>query len=140
MRKPGSVWHLSMEIVVMGDKVPGVRDHLAKAQREGARGIIPMLMGGLEEDVPEEDVDTLGQFYMTLMMGLIAQWTFDPETATSAEALTEGLRRVIAGATAAGAGGGGYGSGVVLTILPSRISATRSQKWRTSAMSWQMNR
>ena len=106
MRKPGSVWHLSMEIVVMGDKVPGVRDHLAKAQREGARGIIPMLMGGLEEDVPEEDVDTLGQFYMTLMMGLIAQWTFDPETATSAEALTEGLRRVIAGATAAGPAAG----------------------------------
>ncbi|WAU84714.1 TetR/AcrR family transcriptional regulator [Streptomyces sp. Qhu-G9] len=98
MRTPGSPWHLSMEIVAMGDKLPGVRDHLAKAQREAARGIIPVLMGGLEEDVPEEDVDTLGKFYMTLMMGLIAQWTFDPETATGADELTEGLRRVI-GAT-----------------------------------------
>ncbi|MFS8201934.1 TetR/AcrR family transcriptional regulator [Streptomyces sp. CWNU-52B] len=107
MRTPGSPWHLSMEIVAMGDKLPGVRDHLAKAQREGARGIIPMLMGGLEEDVPEADVDTLGKFYMTLMMGLIAQWTFDPDTATDAAELTEGLRRVVeaAGGTAGGTAG-----------------------------------
>ncbi|MFH8469641.1 TetR/AcrR family transcriptional regulator [Streptomyces sp. NPDC017991] len=95
MRTPGSPWHLSMEIVAMGDKLPGVRAHLAKAQREGARGVIPMLMGGLEEDVSEDDVDTLGKFYMTLMMGLIAQWTFDPETATDADELTAGLRKVI---------------------------------------------
>ncbi|MGC5564730.1 TetR/AcrR family transcriptional regulator [Streptomyces sp. FR-108] len=102
MRAPGSPWHLSMEIVAMGDKLPGVRAHLAKAQREGARGIIPMLMGGREEDVSEGDVDTLGKFYMTLMMGLIAQWTFDPETATDAAELTAGLRKIIA-ATEGGA-------------------------------------
>ncbi|WP_328493780.1 TetR/AcrR family transcriptional regulator [Streptomyces sp. NBC_00414] len=106
MRTPGSPWHLSMEIVAMGDKLPGVRDHLAKAQREGARGIIPMLMGGLEEDVPDEDVDTLGKFYMTLMMGLIAQWTFDPDTATNADELTEGLRRVVEAAGGTGVMGG----------------------------------
>ncbi|MEU0394381.1 TetR/AcrR family transcriptional regulator [Streptomyces sp. NPDC006208] len=95
MSGPDSLWRLSMEIVVMGDQLPAVRDHLAKAQREGARGIIPMLMGGEEADVAEEDVDTLGKFYMTLMMGLIAQWMFDPQTATRADELTEGLRRVI---------------------------------------------
>ncbi|MBT2368472.1 TetR/AcrR family transcriptional regulator [Streptomyces sp. ISL-10] len=95
MQGPDSLWRLSMEIVVMGDQVPAVRDHLARAQREGARGIIPMLMGGEEPDVDDEQVDTVGKFYMTLMMGLIAQWTFDPQTATRAEELTEGLRRVI---------------------------------------------
>lgn len=95
MSGPDSLWRLSMEIVVMGDQLPAVRDHLAKAQREGARGIIPMLMGGEESDVPEEDVNTLGKFYMTLMMGLIAQWTFDPATATSGDELAEGLRRVM---------------------------------------------
>ncbi|GAB2951243.1 TetR/AcrR family transcriptional regulator [Streptomyces pseudoechinosporeus] len=97
MREPGSVWRLSMEIVVMGDKLPGVRDHLAKAQRYAASGIIPLFMGGLEEDLSEEDINTLGKFYNTLLMGLIAQWNFDPETATSAEELTEGFRRAIAG-------------------------------------------
>ena len=95
MSGPDSLWHLSMEIVAMGDQLPAVRDHLAQAQREGARGIIPMLMGGEEADVSEKDVDTLGKFYMTLMMGLIAQWTFDPGTATRADELTEGLRRLM---------------------------------------------
>ncbi|WHM36425.1 TetR/AcrR family transcriptional regulator [Streptomyces sp. BPTC-684] len=96
MEQPGSMWHLSMEIVVMGDQLPGVRDHLAQAQREGARGIIPMFMGGEEPEVGDDQVDTLGKLYMTLMMGLIAQWTFDPGTASSAAELTEGLRRLIA--------------------------------------------
>ncbi|MFJ4833270.1 TetR/AcrR family transcriptional regulator [Streptomyces sp. NPDC088747] len=95
MREPHSMWRLSMEIVAMGDQLPEVRDHLARAQREGSRGFVPLFMGGLEEDVTEDEVDTVGQFYSTLMMGLIAQWTFDPESATDAARLTEGLRRVI---------------------------------------------
>ncbi|WP_128435098.1 TetR/AcrR family transcriptional regulator [Streptomyces cyaneus] len=99
MREPGSLWRLSMEIVVMGDQLPEVRDHLAVAQREAGRGLVPLLMGGREEDVLNETADTLGMFYVTLMTGLIAQWTFDPKTAPSAEQLTEGLRQVIDAAT-----------------------------------------
>lgn len=99
MREPGSIWHLSMEIVVMGDQLPEVRDHLARAQREAGRGFVPMLMGGREEDVSDETADTLGMFYVTLMSGLIAQWTFDPKTAPTGEQLAEGLRQVIAGTT-----------------------------------------
>ncbi len=97
MREPGSIWHLSMEIVVMGDQLPEVRDYLARAQREAGRGFVPMLMGGREEEVSDETADTLGMFYVTLMTGLIAQWHFDPKTAPSAEQLAEGLRQVIAG-------------------------------------------
>jgi len=99
MREPGSLWHLSMEIVVMGDQLPEVRDHLARAQREAGRGFVPMLMGGREEDVSDETADTLGMFYVTLMTGLIAQWTFDPKTAPGAEQIAEGLRQVVAAAT-----------------------------------------
>ncbi|GAB2875513.1 TetR/AcrR family transcriptional regulator [Streptomyces deserti] len=99
MREPGSMWHLSMEIVTMGDQMPEVRDHLARAQREAGRGFIPLLMGGREEDVSDEVADTLGKFYMTVMTGLIAQWIFDPKTAPSAEELTAGLRQVIEAAT-----------------------------------------
>jgi AcrR family transcriptional regulator len=97
MRDPGSLWRLSMEIVVMGDQLPDVRDHLARAQREGARGIVTLFHGGREEDVPEETVDTLGYFYLTLMMGLMAQWTFDPKSAPEADQLAEGLRKMIEG-------------------------------------------
>ncbi|MET9828351.1 TetR/AcrR family transcriptional regulator [Streptomyces sp. NPDC006385] len=97
MREPGSLWRLSMEIVAMGDRLPAVREHLARAQREGARGIVTLFHGGREEDVAEEAVDTLGYFYLTLMMGLMAQWTFDPKTAPEADQLAEGLRQVIEG-------------------------------------------
>ncbi|MET9971053.1 TetR/AcrR family transcriptional regulator [Streptomyces sp. NPDC006356] len=99
MRDPGSMWRLSMEIVVMGDQLPEVREHLARAQRGGARGIVTLFHGGREEDVPEETVDTLGYFYLTLMMGVMAQWTFDPKTAPEAGQLAEGLRQVIEAAT-----------------------------------------
>ncbi|MFE5604413.1 TetR/AcrR family transcriptional regulator [Streptomyces coelicoflavus] len=99
MREPGSVWGLSMEVLVMGDRMPELRDHLGRAQREAGRGIIPLLMGGREEDVTDETTDTLGAFYVTLMTGLIAQWNFDPKSAPDADALTEGLRRVIGAAT-----------------------------------------
>ncbi|CAL9295130.1 TetR/AcrR family transcriptional regulator [Streptomyces olindensis] len=99
MRDPGSMWRLSMEIVAMGDQLPEVREHLARAQRGGARGIVTLFHGGHEDDVPEERVDTLGYFYLTLMMGLMAQWTFDPKSAPEAGRLAEGLRQVIEAAT-----------------------------------------
>ncbi|MBW8736855.1 MAG: TetR/AcrR family transcriptional regulator [Streptomyces turgidiscabies] len=95
MRQPGSLWRLSMEIVAMGDQLPTVRDHLAQAQREAGRGLVPLFLGGREEDVPEGDIDTVGQFYNTLMTGLICQYVFDPTTAPTADQLAEGLRRVI---------------------------------------------
>ncbi|MFJ8051943.1 TetR/AcrR family transcriptional regulator [Streptomyces luteogriseus] len=95
MRDPGSMWRLSMEIVAMGDQLPEVREHLARAQREGARGIVTLFHGGPEEDVTDEQVDTLGYFYLTLMMGLMAQWTFDPKSAPEAGQLAAGLRQLI---------------------------------------------
>ncbi|GGZ66200.1 TetR family transcriptional regulator [Streptomyces bluensis] len=95
MREPGSLWRLSMEIVAMGDQLPEVREHLARAQRVGARGIVTLFMGGREEDVTDRTTDTLGSFYMTMLMGIVAQWTFDPEHAPDADAITEGLLQVI---------------------------------------------
>ncbi|MEU6090309.1 TetR/AcrR family transcriptional regulator [Streptomyces sp. NPDC047085] len=93
MREPGSVWRLSMEVMTI--ELPEVREHLARAQREGGRGLVALLMGVPEEEVSDETADTLGRFYLTLMTGLIAQWTFDPKTAADGDALTEGLRQII---------------------------------------------
>ncbi|MBD0421023.1 TetR/AcrR family transcriptional regulator [Streptomyces sp. NPDC052309] len=102
MKDPGSVWRLSMEALAFGDRLPEVRDHLAALQREAGRGLIPLLMGGREEDVSDETADTLGMFYVTLMTGLIAQWTFDPKSAPGSEQLTAGLRQVVEAARATG--------------------------------------
>ncbi len=103
MKDPGSVWRLSMEVLALGDRLPEVRERLRVAQREAGRGLIPLLMGGSEEDVSDEEADTLGQFYVTLMTGLIAQWTFDPTSAPDGPQLTAGLRRVIEAAATDGA-------------------------------------
>ncbi|GGX76701.1 TetR/AcrR family transcriptional regulator [Streptomyces minutiscleroticus] len=89
------VWLLTFEVVTNADRLPTVREHLVKALDQGRRGLIPMLAGGLEEDVDDETARTLGGFYQTLLNGLTMQWLFDPDSATDAEQLTEGLRRVI---------------------------------------------
>ncbi|MFI5684994.1 TetR/AcrR family transcriptional regulator [Streptomyces sp. NPDC051636] len=93
MREPDSMWRLSVEVMTI--QLPEVRDHLARAQREGGRGLVALLMGVPEEEVSDESADTVGRFYLTLMTGLIAQWTFDPKTAPDGDALTEGLRQII---------------------------------------------
>lgn len=93
-----AIWLLSFELVLQGDRLPEVRKLLAEAQEEGRSGIVPMFNGIPEDELDRETVDTEGRFYQTLLNGLMVQWLFDPDTATDAEQLTEGLRRVIAGA------------------------------------------
>jgi AcrR family transcriptional regulator len=95
MSEPGSMWRLGMEVMTMGDKMPEVRDQLVTAQREGGRGMVALIMSVPEEDVSDETADTLGGFYMTLITGLIAQWTFDQKSAPDAGQLTEGLRQIV---------------------------------------------
>ncbi|MCF1508188.1 TetR/AcrR family transcriptional regulator [Streptomyces glomeratus] len=94
---PGSraIWLLSFELILQGDRVPEVRKLLAQAQEEGRSGIIPLFNDVPESDLDKETVDTEGRFYQTLLQGLMVQWLFDPDTATDADQLTEGLRRVL---------------------------------------------
>jgi AcrR family transcriptional regulator len=94
-REARPVWMLTFEVITDDGRLPGVREHLVKAQDEGRRGLVPMLMGGRESDVDDETLRTVGGFYQTLLNGLCVQWLFDPESATDASHLTEGLRRVI---------------------------------------------
>ncbi|MGW2820770.1 TetR/AcrR family transcriptional regulator [Streptomyces sp. NPDC001443] len=93
-----AVWLLSFELILQGDQLPEVRKLLAAAQEQGRSGILPLFNGVPEEQLDGESVDTEGRFYQTLLNGLMVQWVFDPDTATSAEQLTEGLRRVLAAA------------------------------------------
>jgi AcrR family transcriptional regulator len=92
--KPGSIWHLSIELVTMGDKMPVVREHLAQAQHEAGRGFIGMVMG---EEPPADDpsVHTLGKLFSVLVLGLVAQHTFDADYSPSADELTEGVRLLL---------------------------------------------
>ncbi|MGW7608854.1 TetR/AcrR family transcriptional regulator [Streptomyces sp. NPDC054766] len=91
------VWAASMEIVTQGERVPELRDLMAKAQIEGRSGLVAMFTGQDEETLDEQTVKSLGGFYQALLNGLMVQWLFDPASASTADDLAEGLRRVIAG-------------------------------------------
>ncbi|MGW6269820.1 TetR/AcrR family transcriptional regulator [Streptomyces sp. NPDC055060] len=90
-----SIWMLTFEVITQGERLAGVRDLLVKAQGEGRSGLAALFTGIEESVIPPDVVETEGRFYTTLLNGLMVQWLFDPESATTAEQLTEGLRRVM---------------------------------------------
>ncbi|KOU77024.1 TetR family transcriptional regulator [Streptomyces sp. MMG1533] len=92
-----AIWLLSFELILQGDRLPEVRRMLAAAQDQGMSGLLPLFNGIPEEEQSRDTIDTEGRLYQTLLQGLMVQWVFDPDTATSAEQLTEGLRRLAAG-------------------------------------------
>ncbi|RSS83028.1 TetR/AcrR family transcriptional regulator [Streptomyces sp. WAC06614] len=87
------VWSASLEVALQPDRMPELRTLLAASQGEGRRGLVAMLTDLPEEDLSDRDTRTLGAFYQVLLNGLMVQWMFDPDTAVSAEELTEGMRR-----------------------------------------------
>ncbi|MGR6972899.1 TetR/AcrR family transcriptional regulator [Streptomyces cynarae] len=93
-----AIWLLSYELLFQDDRLGDVRRLLAEAQEQGRAGIVSMFNGVPEEQLDKETIDTEGRFYQTLLQGLVVQFLFDPDSATDADQLTEGLRRVIAGA------------------------------------------
>ncbi|MER6572147.1 TetR/AcrR family transcriptional regulator [Streptomyces sp. NPDC001093] len=96
-----AIWLLSFELMFQGDdRIAEVRKLLAEAQKTGRSGLVSLFSGIPEADLDEESAETEGRFYMTLLNGLMVQWLFDPDTATTAEQLTEGLRRIVGGAAA----------------------------------------
>ncbi|MEV5985009.1 TetR/AcrR family transcriptional regulator [Streptomyces sp. NPDC052051] len=97
-----AIWLLSFELILQGERVPEVRKLLAAAQEEGRSGIVPLFTDIPEAEVDKETVDTEGRLYQTVLQGLMVQWLFDPDTATDAAQLTEGLRRVMAAAGSTG--------------------------------------
>ncbi|MEI5101402.1 TetR/AcrR family transcriptional regulator [Streptomyces sp. PmtG] len=89
------IWLLTLEFITQADRLAGVRELLVKAQEQGRAGLVALLLDVDEAAVPGDVVNAEGRFYTTLLNGLMMQWLFDPESATTAEQLTEGLRRVM---------------------------------------------
>ncbi|BCM69663.1 putative TetR-family transcriptional regulator [Streptomyces sp. EAS-AB2608] len=90
-----AIWLLSFELMFQDERLEEVRTLLAEAQRQGRAGLAAMFTGIPEADLDEETVETEGRLYQTLLNGLMVQWLFDPDSATTAEQLTEGLRRTV---------------------------------------------
>ncbi|QES44016.1 MULTISPECIES: TetR/AcrR family transcriptional regulator [Streptomyces] len=89
------IWMMTLEVITQRERLAGIRELLIGAQKEGTAGMAALFTGIEESELPDDVIESEGRFYTTLLNGLMVQWLFDPESATTAEQLTEGLRRVM---------------------------------------------
>ncbi|GAA4181075.1 TetR/AcrR family transcriptional regulator [Streptosporangium oxazolinicum] len=91
------LWIASLEALLQAEHYPELRQHLARGQREGRRGLAAILAGVEEDAVGDDMTRTLGAAQLALMSGVMTQWLLDPEQAPSAAQVVAGLRAIVAG-------------------------------------------
>ncbi|MFD8207502.1 TetR/AcrR family transcriptional regulator [Streptomyces sp. NPDC059695] len=85
------VWKLQTEVVTRIDDDEKLREAIKEPQREGRLGMAQGFLGIDPEEDPEK-ARVAGLLCQALATGVMIQWMVDPETAPSADDLTEGLR------------------------------------------------
>ncbi|MFD3697905.1 TetR/AcrR family transcriptional regulator [Streptomyces sp. NPDC058646] len=95
----GPVWAAGLEVALSREERPELRAMLAASQAEGRRGLVSILAGIPEDELDARDERTLGAFCQALLNGLMVQRLLDPDSAATAEELTEGMRRAAEAVT-----------------------------------------
>ncbi|ROQ34525.1 TetR family transcriptional regulator [Streptomyces sp. PanSC19] len=85
------VWKLQTEVVTRLDDDEKLREAIKEPQREGRLGIAEGMLG-IDPEADPEKARVAGLLLQALATGVMIQWMVDPETAPSADDLTEGLR------------------------------------------------
>ncbi|GLW96386.1 TetR/AcrR family transcriptional regulator [Microtetraspora sp. NBRC 16547] len=93
------LWIASFEALLQAEHYPELREHLARGQTEGRRGLAAILQGIPEDAVQDATARTLGAVQMALMSGVMTQWLIDPDRAPSAAEVVAGLRSIMATVT-----------------------------------------
>ncbi|MET4923521.1 helix-turn-helix domain containing protein [Streptomyces sp. PSRA5] len=88
------VWQLQLEVASRAGIDPALQKALAEKQLEGREGLAAALFGVDAKDDPEK-ARVVGLLTQALLAGVMVQWMVDPETAPSAQDLTDGLRAII---------------------------------------------
>ncbi|WP_225799273.1 TetR/AcrR family transcriptional regulator [Streptomyces sp. NK15101] len=85
------VWKLQTEVVTRLDDDEKLREAIKEPQREGRLGIAEGMLG-IDSTVEPEKARVAGLLLQALATGVMIQWMVDPDTAPSADDLTEGLK------------------------------------------------
>ncbi|MEU6945943.1 TetR/AcrR family transcriptional regulator [Streptomyces sp. NPDC046316] len=85
------VWKLQTEVVTRLDDDAKLREAIKEPQREGRLGMAEVFLG-LDPDADPEKARVAGLLCQALATGVMIQWMVDPETAPTADDLTEGLK------------------------------------------------
>lgn len=88
------LWQLQMEVISRVGTDAGLQRAVAARQLEGREGLAEGMFGVDPKGDPEK-ARVVGLLTQALLAGVMVQWIVDPETAPSAQDLTEGLRAVI---------------------------------------------
>lgn len=88
------LWQLQMEVISRVGTDAGLQQAVAARQLEGREGLAEGMFGVDPKGDPEK-ARVVGLLTQALLAGVMVQWIVDPETAPSAQDLTEGLRAVI---------------------------------------------
>ncbi|WP_405938991.1 TetR/AcrR family transcriptional regulator [Streptomyces sp. NBC_00726] len=91
-----AVWQLQMEVVSRIHTDPELRKALVGPQREGRNGLAENMLG-IDPGTDPERARVAGLFCQALLAGVMVQWLMDPESAPSAQDLTDGLKLVLEG-------------------------------------------
>ncbi|WP_328942390.1 TetR/AcrR family transcriptional regulator [Streptomyces sp. NBC_00250] len=85
------VWKLQTEVVTRLDDDEKLRDAIKEPQREGRLGMAEGMLG-IDPAVDPEKARVAGLLCQALAAGVMIQWMVDPDTAPTADDLTEGLK------------------------------------------------
>lgn len=85
------VWKLQTEIVTRLDDDEKLRDAIKEPQREGRLGMAEGFLG-IDPEADPEKARVAGLLCQALATGVMIQWMVDPDTAPTADDLTEGLK------------------------------------------------
>ncbi|HEY9370223.1 TetR/AcrR family transcriptional regulator [Streptomyces sp.] len=88
------VWKLQTEVVTRLDDDEKLREAIKEPQREGRLGMAEGFLG-IDPAAEPEKARVAGLLVQALATGVMIQWMVDPETAPTADDLTEGLRLLM---------------------------------------------
>lgn len=86
-----ALWAAQFEVLSLGASMPELVADLAKMQGEAREGLAQMF-GGVAPDADPEEVQAIGSLLQAMLLGVVAQSMFDPDTAPTGEELAKSLR------------------------------------------------
>jgi AcrR family transcriptional regulator len=86
-----ALWATQFEVLSLGASMPELVAELTKMQGEAREGLARMF-GGVDPDADPEQVEAIGSLLQALLLGVVAQSMFEPESAPTGEQLAQSLR------------------------------------------------
>jgi AcrR family transcriptional regulator len=90
------LWALNMEAIAWLEDAPEIRRALEEARFSLGESLFAHLGEGRGSEKDPDDVRAVGNLYHALLIGVMAQWLIDPESAPSGPVLSRALRTLAA--------------------------------------------